>query len=78
MGGLADSVCPGAIVNITNNMQKLTFFIKAIYSVDAGTLVVSSQKEEVLRVLDLVRQKEADCLKGLLPAIHVVSQEEVV
>ena len=40
--------------------------------------MVATQDEEVLRVLDLVGQKQADCLEGLLAAIHVVAQEEIV
>lgn len=33
---------------------QLTFIVKAVYSVDAGTLVVTPQQEEVLRVFYLV------------------------
>ncbi len=33
---------------------QLTFIVKAIYSVDAGTLVVAPQQKEVLRVFYLV------------------------
>jgi hypothetical protein len=40
--------------------------------------VVAPQQEEVLRVLDLVRQQQADRLNRLLPPVHVVSQEEIV
>jgi len=40
--------------------------------------VVASEKEEVLRVLDLVGQQETDGLHGLLPSVNVVSQKQVV
>jgi hypothetical protein len=40
--------------------------------------VVATQDEEVLGVLDFVRQEQADCLQGLLAAINVVAQEEIV
>ena len=40
--------------------------------------MVSPEQEEVLRVLDLVGEQEADGLQGLLPAVDVVAQEEVV
>ena len=40
--------------------------------------MVAPQQEEVLRVLDLVSQQQADRLDRLLPSVHVVSQEEIV
>ncbi len=40
--------------------------------------MVPAQQEEVLRVLDLVGQQEADGLDGLPSAVHVVAEEEVV
>lgn len=40
--------------------------------------MVAPQDEEVLGVLDLVREEEADGLEGLLASIDVVAQEEVV
>jgi len=36
---------------------QLTLVVEAVDSVYTGTLVVPSQQEEVLRVLDLVRQQ---------------------
>ena len=56
----------------------LALVIEAVDSVDGGTLVVASQEEEVLRVLNLVCQEEADGLEGLLAAVHVVTKEEIV
>ena len=40
--------------------------------------MVSPQQEEVLWVFDLVGQQQADGLQGLLPSVHVVSQEKVI
>ena len=60
------------------SIEELTFIVEAVDSVDAGALVVAPQEEEVLRVLDLVRQQQADRLQRLLPAVHVVPQEQVV
>ena len=35
-------------------MQELTFVVEAINTVDTGTFVVTTQHEEIFRVLDLV------------------------
>ena len=40
--------------------------------------MVASQQEEVLRVFDLIRQKQTDCLETLLSSVHVVTQKQVV
>jgi len=40
--------------------------------------VVTTENEEVLGVLDLVGQEEADGLEGLLATVDVVAEEEVV
>ena len=56
----------------------LTFVVEPVDSVNTGTFVVAPEEEEVLRVLDLVREQEADGLERLLPPVHVVAQEQVV
>lgn len=56
----------------------LTFIIKSINSVDGGTLVVPSEKEEVFRIFDFVCQKKANGLETLLSSIDVVAKEEVI
>lgn len=56
----------------------LTFIIKAIDAVDACTLMVPAQQEEVLRIFNLVGQQQTDCLQRLLPPVNIVTQEEVV
>jgi hypothetical protein len=40
--------------------------------------VVATQNEEVLGVLDLVGEEQADGLEGLLATVDVVAQEQVV
>ena len=62
----------------SDNRRVRTFVIEPVYSVDTGTLVVSAQDEEVLRVLDFVCEKETYGFQGLFTAIDVVSQEQVV
>ncbi|CDK26665.1 unnamed protein product [Kuraishia capsulata CBS 1993] len=52
--------------------------IESVYSVDGGTLVVTSQDEEILRILDLVREQQTDCLQRLLAPINVITQKEIV
>ena len=59
-------------------VTSLALIIKAVYSVDTGAFVISTQNEEVLRIFDLVGQQQADSLQGLLAAINVVAHEEVV
>lgn len=55
-----------------------TLVVKTVNSVNTGTLVVAAENEKVFRVLDLVRQQQANRLQTLLSPIHIVPQEEVV
>jgi len=59
-------------------VSSLAFVVETINTVDGGALVVSSQEEEVLRVLYLVSQEKANGLKTLLASVHVVTEEQVV
>lgn len=63
---------------LTSGRGGLTLVVEAVDAVDGGTLVVAPQQEEVLGVLDLVGQQQADGLQGLLAPVHVVPQEQVV
>ncbi|KAK3869448.1 hypothetical protein Pcinc_025249 [Petrolisthes cinctipes] len=54
----------------------LTFIKKAVNSIDGGTLMVATEKEEVLWILDLVGKEEADGLKGLFASIHIKPSEK--
>lgn len=56
----------------------LALVVETVNAVDRGALVITAQNEEVLGVLDLVRQQEADGLKRLLATVNVVTKEEVV
>ena len=73
-----------SIENITENLPKsdgvssLTLVIESINTVDLSTLVIASQKEEVLRILDFVAEKKGNGLDWLLASVDIVSEEEVV
>ncbi len=56
----------------------LALVVKAVDAVDRGALAIASQNEEVLGVLDLVREEKAYGFQRLLATIDVVAQEEVV
>lgn len=56
----------------------LALIVETVDTVDGGTLVVATEDEEVLWVLDLVGEEEADGLERLLSAVDVVTKEEVV
>ena len=50
----------------SDRISIFTFIVEAVDSVDAGALVVAAQQKEILRVLDLVGQQQADGLQRLL------------
>jgi hypothetical protein len=56
----------------------LALVVEPVDAVDRRALVVAAQHEEVLRVLDFVREQKADGLERLLAAVDVVAEEEVV
>lgn len=56
----------------------LALVVESIDTVDGRALVVTTENEEVLGVLDLVREEETDGLERLLSTVDVVTQEEVV
>ena len=72
------SFCWVVVVVVGAGREGLTLIVEAVDSVDGGTLVVAPEQEEVLRILDLVGQQQADGLQGLLPSVYVVAQEQVV
>lgn len=39
-----------------------TLVVESVYAINTGALVVAPQQKEVLRVLDLVREQQADSL----------------
>jgi len=58
--------------------KQLTLIVESVNTVDAGALVVSTENEEVLWVLDLVGEEEADGLETLLATVDIVPEEEVI
>ena len=52
--------------------------VKSVDSVDGCTLVVASQEEEVLWILDLIGEEQTDGLDIVFAAIDIVAQKEVV
>lgn len=56
----------------------LALIIETVDSVDGGALMVTTENEEVFRILDLVREEKADGFEGLLATVDVVTEEKVV
>ena len=59
-------------------IASLALIVESVDAVDGGALVVAAENEEVLWVLDLVCEEQADGFEGLLAAIDIVAEEEVV
>ena len=59
-------------------VSPLALVVESVDAVDGRALVVATENEEVLGVLDLVCEEQADGLKGLLATVDVVAKEEVV
>ena len=53
-------------------ISSLAFVIEPVDSVDRSALVISSEKEEVLWVLDLVSEEEADGFQRLLSSVYII------
>lgn len=59
-------------------VSSLALVVEAVDTVDGGTLMVAAQNEEVLGVLDLVGQEQADGLERLLATVDVITKEQIV
>lgn len=59
-------------------ISSLAFIVESIYAVNRCTLVISAQDEEILWILDLVREEQANGLKRLFASVDVVPKEEVI
>jgi hypothetical protein len=59
-------------------VSSLAFVVEPVDAVDAGAFVVATENEEVLGVLDLVCEEQADGFQRLLAAVDIVTEEEVV
>jgi len=55
-----------------------TFIIKTVNPINASTFMVSTQKEEIFRVLNFVREQQRDNLQRLFSTINIVPQEKIV
>ena len=51
----------------------LALVIEAVDAVDRRALMVPTQDEEILGVLDLEGKDQANSLQGLLAAVHIVT-----
>lgn len=61
-----------------NVVSPFALIIESIDAVDGGALVVTTQQEEVLGILNLVGQQQANGLQRLLATIYVISKKQVV
>jgi hypothetical protein len=56
----------------------LALVVESVDTVDRGALVVATEDEEVLGVLDLVCEEKTNGLERLLATVDIVTKEEVV
>jgi hypothetical protein len=49
-----------------------------VNAIDRGALMISSQHEKILGVLDFVREEEANALQTLRSAVYIVAEEQIV
>lgn len=61
-----------------NVVSALALVVESVDSVDGSALVVASQQEEVLGILNFVGEEKTHSLQTLLASVNVVSQEEVI
>ena len=62
----------------SDGVPALAFIIEAVDSINLCAFMIASKKEEVLRILDLIAEKETNRLDGLFSSVDVVAKEEVV
>jgi hypothetical protein len=81
---LIDESCNGeAIEAVSESLPKLdviaalALIIESINTINGGALMVSTEEEEVLGVLNLIGQEEAHCLEGLLATVDIVTKEQI-
>mmetsp|Transcript_2704 Transcript_2704/g.3708 ORF Transcript_2704/g.3708 Transcript_2704/m.3708 type:complete len:226 (+) Transcript_2704:410-1087(+) len=61
-----------------DRVAALALVVEAVDAVDLAALVIAAQQEEVLLELYFVGQQQDDGLQGVLSAIDIVAQEEIV
>jgi hypothetical protein len=59
-------------------VSSLAFIVEPVDAVDGRAFMVAAKDEEVFRVFDLVRKKQADGLKRLFASIDIITEEQVV
>lgn len=75
-GQTVEAVCKG--LPKLDVITPLAFVVEAINTIDRSAFVVASKNEEILWVLYFISEEEANCLKRLLAAVDIVSQEEII
>lgn len=71
---------------LENTVRVFDILLQALGALQAETkvpvhlavLVIPSQKEDLLRILELKRKQQAQDFEALWPAINIIAQEEVV
>ena len=56
-------------------VASLALIVETVNTVDRSTFMISSENEEILRVLDFVRKKQAYRLQGLFSTVNIISEE---
>ena len=59
-------------------VASLAFIVEPIYTIDRGALMITAKNEEILRIFDLIRKKEANGFERLFTTINVIAKEEIV
>lgn len=54
------------------------FVIETVNSIDPGTLMISSQQEKILWILNFVCKKEAYDFQRLFASVHIIAQKQIV
>jgi hypothetical protein len=82
---LVDDGCDGQAVEAIGKgfpqldvVSSFALVVEAVDAVDGRALVVAAQYEEILGVLDLVCEQQADCLQRLFASVYIVAKEEVI
>ena len=56
-------------------VPSLTLIVESVNAIDRGAFMVAAENEEILGVLDLVCQQQADGLERLLASVNVVTKK---
>jgi hypothetical protein len=82
---LVNDCCDGQAVEAVGKgfpqldvVSSFALVVEAVDAVDGRALVVAAQDEEILGVLDLVCEQQADCLQRLFASVYIVAKEEII